>query len=179
MSRSLACAVALLLVGAAAASAATTTTHVYRAFKADGKPAIHIAHTVDGSCFGGAEAVNRRDAWRCISGKAHRFVLCPAAPWKRSGIKIHLLSTLKGGHRRAPSTAVNPWGIQTTAGLRCAFAGGATNAIGRRRANYACLHSHDWLWVSPIRSTQPWTIFMAPVSAKKLARRAKIAVAWF
>ncbi len=190
MRKTLILAAGLSLLACSSASAATTKTHIYDAFESGGQPGITIEHTYQGSCMGGSNVLNRSDAWRCISGnaladpcfsssKSAKFVLCPSAPWKESGIKIKLLQKLKGGHKRAPSTKGNPWGIQTTTGLKCGFAGGATAAIGSKRANYACVKSSQWLWGSPIRSSATWTIFIAPLNAKKLSKRAKIAVAWF
>jgi hypothetical protein len=183
-------AVGLLFSAAGTASASQTATHIYQAFKSNGQPAITVTHTFQGSCFSGSAAINRKDAWRCISGsaiadpcfssnKAHGFVLCPAAPWKKSGFKLKLVSGLKGGNKHAPSTKGNPWGIQTSTGLKCSAATGATAAIGGHRANYACVKSNQWLWGSPVRSSQPWTILIAPLSAKSLKRHAKISVAWF
>jgi hypothetical protein len=32
---------------------------------------------------------------------------------------------------------------------------------------------------SPFRSSEPWTIYIAPFSSKHLSKRVKIAVAWF
>jgi hypothetical protein len=48
----------------------------------------------------------------------------------------------------------------------------------RRFGDYACTNG-KWLWNLPDRTAQPWTIFIAPVTATKLTTRARIAVAWF
>src|SRR5581483_2686038 len=184
------CAAGALLCAAAPAMAAKTTTHIYQAFNSNGSPAIQITRTVNGSCFSGSIATDRKDAWRCNAGniladpcfsstKAPGYVLCPAAAWKRAGIKIHLTSKLKLGNKRSPSTQGDPWAIQTDAGLRCAIATGATSVVAHKRANYACRSSNQWLWGSPIRSGEPWKIFIAPIKAKKLTKTTTIAIAWF
>jgi hypothetical protein len=48
---------------------------------------------------------------------------------------------------------------------------GGTNAIGRRMANYACDGAAHWLWGSPSRSAEPWTIYAAPIDATSLTDR--------
>jgi hypothetical protein len=166
-----------------------TKTHIYEAFTASGKAAIHITKTVHGYCYIGSLAAARDDAWRCISGnglydpcfsshKAKGIVLCVFAPWQRSGVEIKLTKRLPKPYAGKPSTSGLPWGIETTAGLKCLFATGGTAAIGHDRANYDCTNN-QWLWGSPSRKSQPWTIYIAPLTAKKLSTRAKIAVAWF
>jgi hypothetical protein len=170
--------------------AVRTETHIYEAFTASGKAAIHITKTVDGYCYIGSLAAVRDDAWRCISGndlydpcfsshKAKGIVLCVGLPWQRSGVEIKLTKPLPKPYAGKPSTSGLPWGIETTAGLKCVFATGGTTAIGGVRANYGCTTSNEWLWGSPSRKTQPWTIYIAPFDATKLSTRAKIAVAWF
>ncbi len=167
--------------------AARTETRIYEAFTASGKPAIHITKTLKGSCNSGSFVADRDDAWRCDNGydpcfsshKAKGFVLCPSVPWQRSGVEIKLTKPLPKPHAGKPSTAGLPWGIETTAGLKCVFATGGTAAIHGVRANYGCTTGNDWLWGSPARKSQPWTIYIAPFDAKKLSARAKIAIAWF
>ncbi len=167
-----------------------TKTIIYQAFTASGKPTIHVTRTVRGYCWIGSVAAARNDAWRCLSdndlydpcfssSKARGIVLCVSVPWTRSGVKIKLTRRLPKPYAGKPSTKGLPWGIKTTTGLRCVLATGGTTAIGRVRANYGCLNSKEWLWGSPARKSEPWTIYIAPFNAKKLSARAKIAVAWF
>jgi hypothetical protein len=194
----LACAAALIPVAALAATASPTATAggsrtktiIYRAFAASGKPAIHVTKTVRGFCWEGSLAAARDDAWRCLSGngiydpcfssgKARGIVLCVPEPWKKSGVKIKLTRPLPKPYAGKPSTNGLPWGIETTSGLRCVAATGATAAIGHVRANYGCLTGEDWLWGSPSRKSEPWTIYIAPLNARKLSARVKVAIAWF
>jgi hypothetical protein len=186
----LACAAALIPAAALAATTSPTKTIVYRAFAASGKPAIHVTKTVRGFCWEGSLAADRDDAWRCLSGndlfdpcfssgKAKGIVLCVPAPWTRSGVKIKLTRPLPKPYAGKPSTKGLPWGIKTTSGLRCVVATGATAAIGHVRANYYCLTGEDWLWGSPSRKSEPWTIYIAPLNARKLSARVKVAIAWF
>ena len=171
-------------------SSQRTQTHIFDAFTAAGKAAIHVTRTARGSCFTGALAVNRNDAWRCISGntlydpcfsskKAKGVVLCPSAPWKTYAVKLKLTKRLPKPDPGKPSTSGLPWAIKTTSGMQCVMDTGATKAIGKVRANYGCVGSQNFLWGSPSRSSEPWTIYSAPLKATKLTQRVSISVAWF
>lgn len=177
------------LVGAGVASgAAHTQVIVYETFDASGTPTIAVAQTIKGSCFSGSSAARRRDAWRCMSGNriydpcfsAHQvnFVLCPiGAP----AVKIKLTKPLPGkfANRRKASTSGLPWALRLTSGATCRFLNGATSLVDHRRADYACGTSKNLLWGSPIRSTEPWTIFSAPFTTKRLTSKVAIKTAWF
>lgn len=189
-------AAALLLLGAGAASAfAATTGHatrarIYRAFKANGAPSIHITKSVRGSCFSGSDATYRDDAWRCksghflydpcfSSGKAKGMVLCPTAAWKRSGLEIKLTKPLPKKYRdkHKPSTSGGAWAIETQPGWKCVLDTGATWLFHRLRANYYC-RGGKWLYGAPDRKHEPWTIEAGSAHPKKLHKVA-IASAWF
>jgi hypothetical protein len=172
------------------AAGSPTKAILYQAFTASGKPAIRVTKTVHGFCWEGSLAAARNDAWRCQSGnelfdpcfsssKAKGIVLCVSEPWTTSAVKIKLTKPLPKPYAGKPSTKGLPWGIKTTSGLRCTFATGGTAAIGHVRANYLCLSGQEWLWGSPSRKSEPWTIYIAPLTATKLSARVKIAVAWF
>jgi hypothetical protein len=186
--------VALVLLPSvgATAGATHTRTHIYEPFTAAGAPAKHVAKTVRGSCWEGSSAAFRSDAWRCMSGNfiydpcfssAHAagIVLCSSAPWSASVVKMKLAKQLPRsmGNPHGASTKVLPWAVETTAGKKCAVVSGATKAIGNRRANYVCGHSKQWLWGSPMRKSEPWRIFAAPIQANKLTRTVGISTAWF
>ena len=147
--------------------------------------------TVKGHCFSGSSRANRNDAWRCLSknllydpcfssSKAKGIVLCPAAAWRRSGVKIILTQGLptKFGNKRAPSTNVRPWAMQTISGIRCVREGMGPFIIPTVVGDYACTNG-KWLWGQPNRKTQPWTIYMASVTATTLTTKARIRIAWF
>lgn len=175
-------------------AAQRTQARVYYAFNAAGRPAIRVTRRVRGSCWTGSLAINRNDAWRCFagnnviadpcfsSGKTKGIVLCPApsAAW-RSGVKINLTRGLprRYGHKRGPSKSGKPWGIQTTSGLRCVLGSGAAPIVGKRRANYGCGPSRQFLWGAPQRNFKLWRIYIAPINARKLTRKAEIRTAWF
>lgn len=175
---------------ASVATSSRTETHIYRAFKASGAPAIRVTKTVRGPCFSGSDATDRDDAWRCASGnflydpcfssdKAKGIVLCPAAAWARSGIEIKLTKPLPQKYRdkHKPSTSMMPWTIETKLGSKCAIDTGATWVFHDLRANYGC-RSDEWLYGSPDRKHEPWTIHAGPAHPKKLHTVA-IKVAWF
>jgi len=189
---SLAMFVAVLAAGPALASAKRTRAVVYEAFASSGKPAHRVQRTLRGSCYVGAQSVNRDDAWRCTSGnelfdpcfssaQAKGVVLCPSTPLSGSVTEIKLTKGLPTAmaDKGKPSTSGVPWALETTTGLKCVIDTGATNAIGRTRANYGCTKGTDWLWGDPARKTEPWTISIAPLNARRLKQRVGIAEAWF
>jgi hypothetical protein len=108
-------------------------------------------------------------------------VLCPSTPFGSSVIEIKLTKRLPSGmaDKSKPSRSGLPWALETTTGLKCVMDTGATNTIGGKRANYACNRGTGWLWGDPSRITEPWTIRIAPLSARQLKQRVRIAQAWF
>ncbi len=177
--------------GSVAAAATQTSARIYRAFTSSGASAISITKTVRGHCFSGSLQADRNDAWRCLSknllydpcfssSKARGIVLCPAAAWRRSGVKIVLTKGLpvKSGNTRPPSTKVAPWAMQTMSSINCVLEGMGPVISPNLAADYACRNG-KWLWGRPNRRTQPWTIYIAPVTATKLTTKARIRLAWF
>ncbi|TMM04303.1 MAG: hypothetical protein E6G05_06330 [Actinobacteria bacterium] len=184
-------ALAALAASSVAMGGTRTSARIYQAFTSSGAPAISVTKTVKGHCFSGSSRVNRNDAWRCLSknllydpcfssSKAKGIVLCPAAAWRRSGVKIILTQGLptKFGNKRAPSTNVRPWAMQTISGIRCVREGMGPFIIPTVVGDYACTNG-KWLWGQPNRKTQPWTIYMASVTATTLTTKARIRIAWF
>jgi hypothetical protein len=184
-------ALTVLAMSSVATAAMRTSTRIYRAFTSTGAPAISVTKTVKGHCFAGSSEANRNDAWRCMSknliydpcfssSKARGIVLCPAAAWSRSGVKIILNRALptQAGNTRAPSTRSTPWAMQTFSGIRCSLHGMGPAISSTVFGRYACRNG-KWLWGHPNRSTQPWTMYIAPVTATQLTTKAKIAIAWF
>jgi hypothetical protein len=187
----LACLTVAGLAGTALAGT-HTRARIYEPFKASGKPAFHVSKTYSGSCFAASIAVNRRDAWRCMSGnaindpcfssaKAKGVVLCPASgPWKKSLIKIKYKGKLPGpANKGKPSTRGLPWALITTSGWKCRLDTGATQVVGGKRENYFCSGTSKALWGGPKRSVEPWTIYVAPNSATSLSQTTGIRSAWF
>ena len=135
--------------------------------------------------------INRRDGWRCFVGrfiydpcfsaaKAQGVVVCPNLQ-VNGGIKIRLTRALpqRFGNRGSPSLANQPWNIELASGRHCAFSSGATNVIRGVRLNYFCgAGTHTGLWGFPNRRVQPWTIWSAPFTARRLSQRAVIRRAW-
>ncbi len=182
--------VAALVAAAAASAASNTQTHIYQAFTSSGKPAIKITKKVKGTCNGGAAAIDRNDAWRCFAGnfvydpcfsssKAKGILVCPGDPWNASGVELKVSGKLRYPDKGKPSTSGMPWAIETTTGLKCALDTGATTVVQKQRLNYFCLDSKDGLWGSPSRKHEPWTIYIAPGTTKKLSKTAAVKTAWF
>jgi hypothetical protein len=186
--------VLVLLATIPALAATGTRTHIYRPFNAAGKPVGHVAHTYPGSCIGGSDASRRRDAWRCVisgssladpcfsSAKAKHVVLCPATgPWSSAVIKINLTSKLPGGkaNKGRPSTHGLPWALVTVKGWKCRLDTGATNVVDGKRQNYFCKGTHQSLWGSPQRGSEPWKIYLAGNHPKHLHTKTAIKTAWF
>jgi hypothetical protein len=187
-------AMALTALAIASAAAATVTrTRIYTPFTSTGTVPAHVGKTVHGSCFTGSDAVAHKGAWRCSSANnlydpcfssAHAvgLVLCPASgPWSPSLVEIKLTKALpaKFGNTGKPSTKGLPWALQTTGGWKCRLATGATTVAAGKRLNYFCSGTKNDLWGSPIRTSQPWTIYVAPETAKTLTNRVAIKSAWF
>jgi hypothetical protein len=187
----------LIAVAALAAPAAVsaaghpshTKTHIYEPFTANGKPAVHVSKTVHGSCFAGSIAAIRSDAWRCMAGnnifdpcfsssKAGGYVLCSLGPWQAS-VKLDYSGHLSGGNHGHASMSRDPWAVETTDGKKCMLGTGTADVIGHRASTYFCQHSSAWLWGDPARSSQPWKIYEAPLTAHTLTKKVGITVAWF
>ena len=171
----------------AAATSIKTKPRVFRPFSPSGRSLLRTK-TRHGLCFTGSLATVRRDAWRCFVGNgivdpcfssAHvsGSVLCPRAAWKRTGIRLKLRQPLPRPHGRKASIKLQPWGIQLVDGRHCGVVTGGTEAIAGLRANFGC-GDNDWLWGFPNRSTEPWTIFIAPAGATVLGTRVPIRRAW-
>src|SRR5436190_1573183 len=171
----------------AAATSIKTKARIVRPFSATGRSRLRTK-TRRGLCFTGSLATVRRDAWRCFVGNGivdpcfssshvSGVVLCPRAAWKHTGIRLELRQPLPRAHGRRPSIKLQPWGLQLVDGRHCGMVTGGTEAIGGKRANFACT-GNDWLWGFPNRSTQPWTIFNAAAGATVLSARAPIRRAW-
>jgi hypothetical protein len=182
---------ALAVGSVALAATPQTSARIYQAFTSSGAQAIRVTETIKGHCFAGSNQANRNDAWRCASNnfiydpcfsssKAKGIVLCPAAAWRRSGVKMVLTRGLptKFGNRRGRSTSGRPWSMQTMSGARCMLEGMGPFISSKVFGDYACTNG-KWLWNQPNRRVQPWTIFIAPVTATKLTTKARVAIAWF
>ena len=177
----------------AAAAGETTKLTIYEPFASSGAPPARVTTSIRGHCWTGSLASPRGDAWRCMSGNFiydpcfsstmfAGIVLCPATgPWSSAAIEIRLTQSLprKYENKGRPSTAGLPWALVTTSGWKCLLATGATTVVDGRRANYACSRTKDWLWGAPTRSREPWRIYAASVTARKLSRTVGIRAAWF
>jgi hypothetical protein len=96
-------------------------------------------------------------------------------------VEVKLTARLKGANKGKPSTSTStePWALETTNGTQCELATGASTILDHLRANYYCEPSKIVLWGYPSRKSEPWTIYSALPTAKKLTSKAKIKVAWF
>ena len=179
------------LRGSANAGTTGTSAGAYQAFTPRGVVALQV-RSRSGYCWEGSITTPRRDAWRCLVGNriydpclssARRagIVVCPDAPWLRTGAEIRLTKRLPkayGNHRTA-STRLEPWGLELYGGRRCVFASGTTEVVQGQRLNYFCgASSREGLWGRPDRAIEPWTILTAPLDAKELTKRAQIRRAW-
>lgn len=176
--------------GASTALAATGVT-IYQPFTPHGSIKSRTRSRA-GDCPSGSEATPRGDAWRCFSGnlvldpcfsstRDRGIVVCPEAPWLKGGVEIRLTKPLRraNGNHSAPSPSLEPWALELYDGLRCLFAGGATNVVEGQRFNYFCgAGSHEGLWGYPDRSSTPWGILIGTPQATSLSQRATVRHAW-
>ena len=175
--------------GAGARAGGHTAESVYEAFSYHGVVVPHV-NVASGYCFTSSDVTPRDDAWRCLVGNslydpcfsspfAFGIVVCPI-PWNDSGTEIRLTKPLpKAATHTAPSLTLEPWALETAAGAYCQLASGASNVVHGRRLNYFCgRNAKDGLWGFPDRKREPWTIFVAPLSAHKLSKRIALVRAW-
>ena len=174
-----------------ALAATRTTVSIYEAFTPGGVIVPHV-RVKSGSCWENSIVIERDDAWRCCicndiydpcfsSKLASGVVVCTEAPWSDTGIEIRLTKPLpKPFSHTAPSIKLEPWAIQTASGQDCILSSGMGPApIHGRGLNYYCSpHFKVGLWGFPDRTTQPWTIFIAPVNAARLTQRVAIRHVW-
>jgi hypothetical protein len=170
---------------------ARTTATVYRPFSSSGK-VLMSGPTKSGYCFSGSTSSPRRDAWRCFIGHfiydpcfssplVPGLVLCPTAPWRNAGVKLHLTKPLPTAfaNHGAPSLHDQPWELRLYDGRKCRFGSGATAFVDGQRLNYFCTTGGPrGLWGYPHRKTQPWWIYSAPYTATHLSAHATIRHAW-
>jgi len=181
----------LALASSAFAGSQRTTVTVYRPFAANGKSLIS-GPTTSGTCLSSSLVTPRRDAWHCMAGsevydpcfsspKASGVVLCVTAPWRKSGVKVRLQRPLPKPSSKsgAPSAKDQPWALQLYSGQTCLLTSGAAVVVGGQSLDYTCGGvTSGGLWGFPSRHSQPWTIFSAPATAKRLTQRVKIRLAW-
>ena len=111
-------------------------------------------------------------------------MLCPTRgePWQRSGIEVKLTKPLpsKTADKPKPSTSESrfPWSMRTFSGIKCVALTGTVPVLHHVPGVYGCSNG-EYLWGAPSRNQEPWTIYIAPSTAKKLTHKAKIKVAWF
>lgn len=173
----------------ATAEAFRTKATIYHAFTSTGALKF-TARTVSGSCFSGAISIDRKDAWRCISGNAlydpcfstplnPSVVACPDSGLRR-GVKMLLTKKLprKFADHGSPTLKDQPWNIQTASYRHYVYSSGASSVLDGERANYFSRGVKAALWGFPSRATEPWTILWAPFNATSLHQRVRIRHAW-
>jgi hypothetical protein len=170
-----------------------TTATVYQAFSYHGVIVPHV-RVESGYCLTTSGVTPRSDAWRCFVGNyiydpcfsstfAFGVVVCPT-PWTGTGLEIRLTKPLpQATSHVAPSLALQPWALQTTAGADCVLSSAAgPPPVHGQRLNYFCGRKAKvglWgLWGVPNRASQPWTILSAPFNATVLSHRVAIRHAW-
>jgi hypothetical protein len=179
-----------LAVPVYAAARTQTAETVFQPFTAAGIPTLQTT-SKSGYCYTGSLAVNRSDAWRCFVGnfildpcfsspRVGGEVVCPGINLS-SGIEIRLTKPLPTGMADPgkPSLRHEPWDIQLADGVHFLLSSGASNVVDGKRLNYFCGPKCSvGLWGYPRRSTEPWTILVAPVNAKSLHARQAIRHVW-
>src|SRR5271167_1789426 len=182
----IACAIAIVPAASASGARLKTSETIFRPFLRSGKPAIRVRHD-RGSCFSGSDTSVRSDAWRCLVGNSlldpcfssphvPGLVICPNAD-PRSGVEIRLTRPLPRSfaNHGVPSAANQPWALELFNGAHCALSSGASSVVGGTRLNYFCPgHTESGLWGYPRRTTEPWTILIAPFTATTLSERVAV-----
>jgi hypothetical protein len=189
--------VALALLGAiagagAGAAASRTQRVVYTPFAPDGslRAGLHAVDR-DGTCFTSSGVVGRRAVYRCITGNLLRdpcyagsatgaqnaapVVVCAAAPWSRTLVRITLATPLPDDP--PVPVAGRPWGLELADGSRCVFATGASELVGGYRLNYFCSNGRVLIGL-PRTSGATWRIREARSATPKQLHFAAIRRAW-
>jgi hypothetical protein len=186
-------ALVVALAGAVTAVAAPRTQRsVYTPFTAAGSVRAGL-HPIDraGTCFTSSSVVGRRAVYRCITGnllrdpcyadavaeakRAGPVVVCAAAPWTRTLVRITLETPLPGDP--PVPVAGRPWGLALADGSRCVFVTGASELVGGYRLNYTCSNGRV-LFGLPRTSGATWTIREARSATAQTMRFAAIRRAW-
>ena len=171
-----------------------TTATIFQAFSPHGLIKLNTRSKA-GFCWEGAVTILRRDAWRCSVPGNHisyvydlcfssrhdsGIVVCPDAPWRKTGVTIRLTKPLPRAraNHSAPSLRLQPWAIELYNGRLCQFVSGATDLAEGMRLNYLCRSGSEGLWGFPNRGSEPWTIVTALPRASKLSTRLAVRHAW-
>jgi hypothetical protein len=177
--------------GSAAAARTPTAVTVNRPVDSKGhlRAGFRVSRTFHhGGCEAGSDAIG--DAYRCFAGN---FVIdpcwvtakptvvdCQLEPWQHSVVRIHVTKGFTGGALGSGSRL--PWGVRTTADLRCAFLQGASSAVHGRRVNYGCEDGKTFLVGSPDTSRPVWRIRAATLTTSGRLRATgwtDLSRAWF
>jgi hypothetical protein len=178
------CLVVALAVPAVAG--ARTKVHHFTPFDAVGQlKSGYLATHSPGDCPQPSFVDSRRhDVWRCNTGNLIRDpcfespvsdteVVCVTSPWTHKALVVRALLPARQGESHSSA----PWAIKL-ARRRCVFISGGTNAIGRRRLNYACGRHGPVLYGVPNRSKPTWTISLAKNFESRSLRRVRVRAAW-
>jgi hypothetical protein len=180
-------AVVLAVLALPAPAGARTLRLTYTPFAADGqvRADLNVVRR-DGECFFTSLKVAR--GYRCITGNLLRDpcyadvtrdsteVVCAAAPWSRTVVRIALSDDLP---RREPSPLAAPphWALVLASGARCTFISGATAVVRGFRLNYGCDDGRV-LFGSPRTSSSTWRIRVARDGTGRGMRLAAVREAW-
>jgi hypothetical protein len=183
--------VVLSLTLGVAPSVAVAATDVkrYKAWDANGDPAVNSFSEAAGDCATESFKSSRGDAWHCFAGSQildpcfenpffEREVLCVSSPWAREGVVVRTRLD-EANRRRRPGG--RPWAVVLANGKRCTFlSGGTAVGPGRHRLNYACGRSAraGFLFGTANRSHPTWTIRFAGRPDPPRYRLVKIRTAW-
>ncbi|MBV8067638.1 MAG: hypothetical protein JO113_06655 [Candidatus Eremiobacteraeota bacterium] len=151
-----------------------------------------VASRAKGTCWSHSIATNRADAWRCMTGNdiydpcfagspQKSVVACPEEPFSRNVVLLHDTKALDGrpswlGHSVQPKG--EPWALRLINGDTCVFETGATDVIGGKRMNYACVKS-GWIVGFVNRSTKSWDAESVSSPSDKQLKKLGIASALF
>jgi hypothetical protein len=139
-------------------------------------------------CHAGSSVT--RSAYRCFAGNAvldpcwaqkpKQFAVCLSVPWSFNLVQ---LKVSKGYSGKVPNHAASlPWGVQLGNGVQCAFADGATGAVGGNRINYFC-HRAKYVLIGKInKSGKVWHARKAkPTGGGHYAAAGRVGLtkAWF
>lgn len=178
---------ASLAAGFSSTALAATEQRRFEAFAEDGTPTVPVRKTEEADSCSASFVNSQSTALRCFAGNFIRdpcFIdpadfdraVCTPSPSARSSIEMLGIEDADDGTRNTPSSR-RPWALDLRGGSSCFFVSGASNSRQGKRLNYYCV-DRRYLWGTPNRSTETWTILRSRTFTGRKWRRVSITVAW-
>ena len=146
---------------------------------------------VSGACEGSSSRLQRSDTFRCFFDTpadgstlgdpcfagGNEQVACIAEPGGEATVVTLTAPLPETTVAELDPQGVPPWAMTLESGEQCAFAGGATAAVGSELLNYFC-DGGTMVYGEPDRSEPVWTVKVGREGSSALSA-ARVELAWF